>query len=118
MTDYAGSLEFPEAKVRAAIQECWGMETSKGNVAAPTKDKPASIMDPLVEIDSHGVVRCFVAIEKATGIDIPETEAKDTGYDSLDDLMANLVPLAKKHFEKQKGKLKAKQEPADADSSA
>ncbi len=118
MTDSSSSLEFPEADVRAAIEECWRMETSKGKVAAPTKDKPASIMQPLVEIDSHGVVRCFVAIEQATGIDIPETEAKDTGYDSLGDLMANLVPLAKKHFEKQKGKLKAKRDTSDADSCA
>lgn len=118
MADGSGSLEFPERDIRTAIEECWRMETSKGKVAAPTKDKPASIMDPLVEIDSHGVVRCFVAIAKATDIEIPETEAKDTGYDSLDDLMANLVPLAKKHFEKQKGKLKAKQDAANADSDA
>jgi acyl carrier protein len=118
MSDSSGTLEFPEADVRAAIEECWRMETSKGEVAAPTKDKPASIMQPLVEIDSHGVVRCFVAIEKVTGIDIPETEAKDTGYDSLDDLMANLVPLVKKHFEKQKTKLKAKRVTTHADSGA
>lgn len=108
---------FPEAEVRAAILKCWEGETAKGTPAKPTPEKPGSIMDPLVEIDSHGVVRCFASIEKETGIDIPETEAKDTGYDSLNDLVANLVPLAKKYFDKQKGK-PTKEKKGNADSSA
>lgn len=106
---------FPEEEVRKAIQICWQLETAEQRPPAPTAEKPGTIMDPLVEVDSHGVARCFVSIEKETGIDIPETEAKDTGYDSLDDLLENLVPLAKKYWEKQKSKLAAKKE-ADADS--
>jgi hypothetical protein len=108
---------FPEDDVRAAIQECWDMATAEAKPPAPTADKPGSIMDRTVEIDSHGVARCFVSIQDKTGIDIPETEAKDTGYDSLDDLLVNLIPLAKKYFEKQKDKI-AKQKCDDADSSA
>lgn len=116
-TDDAKELTFPEAEVIAAIKDFWAAETRKGKSAAPTPDKPGSIMDPIVEIDSHGVVRCFTAVEEKTGIHIPETEAKDTGYDDLDDMIANLVPLAKKCFEKQKSKV-VKQKPADADSDA
>ncbi|MGQ0659684.1 acyl carrier protein [Sphingosinicella sp.] len=108
----SGSSSFPEDKVIAAIKTCWIAETAKGTPEKPTADKPGSIMDPLIEIDSHGVVRCFVSIEKETGIAIPETEAKDTGYDSLNDLIANVVPLAKKYFEKNLKK------DADADSDA
>lgn len=108
---------FPEEGVRAAILECWRMATAEARPPAPTADKPGSIMDRTVEIDSHGVVRCFVSIEEKTGIDIPETEAKATCYDSLDDLIANLVPLAQKYFEKQKGKI-IKQKRDNANSSA
>ncbi len=107
---------FPEAKVREAILKCWETEAGKDKPASPTVDKPGSIMDPLIEIDSHGVVRCFVSIEKETGIEIPENEAKDTGYDNLNDLVANLVPLAKKCFEKQKDRLKAERDTDDANS--
>ena len=108
---------FPENDVRAALQECWELATAEGKPAAATADKLGSIMDATVEIDSHGVARCFVSIQERTGIDIPETEAKDTGYESLDDLLANLVPLAKKYFEKQKDEI-IKQKRDDADSGA
>lgn len=110
-------IPFPEDAVKAAIQECWEMATAEAKPPAPTAGNPGAIMDRDVEMDSHGVVRCFVAIDEKTGIDIPETEAKDTCYDSLDDLLANLIPLAKKYFDKQKQKL-IKQKDDDADSGA
>jgi len=106
---------FPEAEVVAAIEHCWEIETA--GPPAEGSGKPGSIMNPLVEIDSHGVVRCLAAIDKATGIDIPETEAKDAGYDNLEDLIANLVPLARKYFKKQKVP-NAKPKSNDADSGA
>lgn len=106
--------DFPEEDVKAALRECWDLATAESKPPAPTQDKPGSIMDPTAEIDSHGVARCFVAIEKRTGIDIPETEAKDTCYESLDDLIANLVPLAKMYFEKQVLKTQRKRDNADS----
>lgn len=111
MAAEAGS-PFPEDDVRAALLECWELATAEAK-PPPKSDKPGSIMDSPVEIDSHGVARCFASIEKRTGIDIPETEATDTCYDSLDDLLANLVPLAKKYFEKQKDKIKGKSDDAN-----
>lgn len=109
-------ITFPEAEVRAAIIECWELETKDAKQRQPGDTTPGSIMDPLIEIDSHGIVRCFVAIAKATDIEIPETEAKDEGYHSLDELLANLVPLAQQCFEKQK-KMIAERKKQDACSS-
>lgn len=115
--DQKQEQSFPEEAVRAAIVECWEQETKETRASKPDEKVQGSIMDPLIEIDSHGIVRCFVAISKATDIEIPETEAKDEGYHSLEELLANLVPLAQKYFEKQKAKI-AGQKEQDADSSS
>jgi hypothetical protein len=114
--EQSDEIAFPDATVRAAILECWEMETKETKLPRSGDGQPGSIMDPLIEIDSHGIVRCFVAISKATDIEIPETEAKDEGYHSLEELLANLVPLAQKYFEQQKAKI-AKRKKDNADSS-
>jgi len=99
--------EFSVAQVRKAIADWWNEEQGKLKKPGTSREAGAgSILEPLVEIDSHRVARCLTAIEAATGIDIPAVEAEDTEFDSYEAMVETLVPIAARYYEKQKGHLK------------
>lgn len=90
---------FPKAQVIAALTDWWAsekLETETLAALAPEPKGKASILTPIIEIDSHRVVRALLEIEKVIGRDVPEKLIKSGGYESFDELLADLVPKVEK----------------------
>lgn len=88
---------FPKASVLAAIDAWWAEEEAESLDLAQVDEqtvsstKTTSVLAPLKVIDSHRAVRCLLALEPVLGRELPEKVIQGGGYDSLDELKADLV---------------------------
>ena len=97
--------EFPLADVQAALDAWW--EGEKNDSLLPG-DKPpptdVGIMKPAIEIDSHRAVRVLVTLEEVVKFTIPESEIKEGGYESFEEMKDHLVPRILALYEKKRKK--------------
>jgi hypothetical protein len=97
--------DFPLVDVQAALEEWW--ESEKNDSMLPGDEAGATdagIMKPAIEIDSHRAVRALVTIEEIVKFSIPETEIKEGGYESFEEMKDHLVPRVQALFEKKRNK--------------
>lgn len=99
---------FPKDKVLASIDDWWADEVAQA-AAFAAADEPVkaplgstSVLTPLKVIDSHRAVRCLLVLQDVVGKEIPEKVIQAGGYDSLDELKADLVVKLAKLFSKEK----------------
>ena len=94
--------KFPKEKVISALNEWWASETSEDSlrVSPPKSGVKVSILTPIIEIDLHRVVNALIVAEKIIGVDISESNIKEGGYSSFDDLIDHLVPRIECIFNK------------------
>lgn len=93
--------EFPEAKIRAAFAAWWRQEQlDAAELAAgtPQPKRPASVLTPIIEIDSHRATIALLTVEDAIGSQIPPRLVKMGGYTSIEDMAEHLVSELKKLF--------------------
>ena len=89
------SDKFPEAAVRKALADWWATEAAEA--AALASNTPASkpgtpsILTPIVEIDSHRVVRALLTLDEVLGFDVPTKVIQKGGYESYDEMVDDLV---------------------------
>lgn len=103
--DVAGALpaEFPLADIQKALEEWW--ESEKADSALPGDATPsADIMKPAVEIDSHRAVRALISVEEVVKFPVPESEIKEGGYDSFEEMKDHLIPRVLALYEKKRKK--------------
>jgi len=94
---------FPQAEIVSALEEWWADEKAEDALLKNDESPPpstTSVMAPLVEIDSHRVVRALLTIEPLVGFEIPETVIRSGGYEDIADMTSDLVPRLQKLFEK------------------
>ena len=98
---------FPKDKVLATIDTWWAEEVAQA-AAFAAADEPVkmaagstSVLAPLKVIDSHLAVRCLLTLQDVVGKEIPEKVIQAGGYDSLDELKADLVVKLEKLFNKE-----------------
>lgn len=97
--------EFPLAGVREALEAWW--ESEKTDSILPGDEVPASdaeIMKPAIEIDSHRAVRALITLEEVVKFTIPESEIKEGGYESFDEMTDHLIPRIQALYEKKRKK--------------
>jgi len=90
---------FPKAQVIEALSKWWAsekLETETLAALAPEPKAKVSVLTPIIEIDSHRVVRALLEIEKVIGRDVPEKLIRSGGYESFEELIADLIPKVEK----------------------
>jgi len=94
-----------EAALLKDLETWWNEEVGGNDPFAPPKPPAGTIFDALPAIDSLGVVAGIVVIEAHLPCKVPLRLIRPGGYNSFDDLVADLMPklrdLVKKHTPKQ-----------------
>lgn len=100
-----GGGGFDETALLRDLRTWWDGEVGGGDPFAPPKPPAGTIFDALPEIDSLGVVAGLVVIEAHLPCKVPLRLIRRGGYNSFDDMVADLMPklrdLIKKHTQKQ-----------------
>ena len=94
---------FPQDEVLAALDQWWNDELADATLPGDM-DPPPDIMKPAVEIDSHRAVRALVSLEEVVKFEIPESAIMEGGYDSFEEMKADLVPKVAALYEKKRKK--------------
>lgn len=99
---------FDEAALLQDLRIWWDGEVGGEDPFAPPKPPAGTIFDALPAIDSLGVVTGLVVIEAHLPCKVPLRLIRPGGYNSFDDLVADLMPklrnLVKKNTQKRKDK--------------
>lgn len=97
--------EFPHADVQAALEAWWENEKTDSILPGDVAPAPdAGIMKPTIEIDSHRAVRALITLEEIVKFTIPESEIKEGGYESFEEMRDHLVPRVLALYEKKRKK--------------
>lgn len=79
--------------VEAALEQWWKDEQADSALPGDAVPTPGvGIMRPAIEIDSHRAVRALIVLEEVVKFPIPETEIKEGGYESFDEMKDHLIP--------------------------
>lgn len=95
VTDVAENLpaNFPLAEALSALETWWNDEQADSALPGDALPAPsAGIMQPAIEIDSHRAVRALIVLEEVVKFTIPETEIKEGGYESFEEMKDHLIP--------------------------
>ena len=95
--------KFPKEKVIAALNEWWASEkASEGSLSAsaPKAGVKVSVLTPIIEIDSHRALNALITAETIIGAEISESNIKEGGYNSFNELIEDLVPRIEAVFNK------------------
>ena len=99
---------FDEPALLKDLQDWWDSEVGGDDPLAPPKPPGGTIFDALPAIDSLGVVTSLIVMETHLPCKVPPRLIRPGGYNSFDDLVADMMPklrdLVRKHVEKAKGK--------------
>lgn len=97
---------FDETALLRDLRTWWDAEVGADDPFAPPKPPAGTIFDVLPAIDSLGVVAGLLLIETHLPCKVPLRLIRRGGYNSFDDMVADLMPklrdLVKKHTQKQK----------------
>lgn len=98
---------FPHSEIIAALDEWWETEIEEAELP-PEPEAPVSIMQPIVEIDSHRAVRVLITVEEVLGGGhIPESIIQKGGYSDFEEMKADLIPKLEAYYVKKKEKANA-----------
>lgn len=93
------------ADVEAALEQWWQNEQADSALPGDAPPAPsAGIMRPAIEIDSHRAVRALIVLEEVVKFTIPETEIKEGGYESFDEMKDHLAPRVLALYEQKRKK--------------
>lgn len=90
---------FPKAQVIVALSEWWANEKLETDALAALASEPkakVSVLTPIIEIDSHRVLRALLEIERVIGRDVPEKLIRSGGYESFEELVTDIIPKVEK----------------------
>ena|SRR5690242_16341153 len=93
---------FPEQELRAALLNFWDQkvkERRKDPFSAKSKIE-GTVYELVPALDSMTIVRSFVVVGKLLKMKIPVGLVKRGGYDSREEMLDDLIPKIKKHYEK------------------
>lgn len=110
MIDSADAEKLDIEKIQIAFTKWWEAEQQEAaDLAAvsPSSDELASVMKPIIEIDSHRAVRALLEVEEIVGCDIPPRVVKMGGYTSFEEMSEHLVAELEKMFVSKKEKADA-----------
>jgi len=93
---------FPELEVRNALAEFWKKQVQdrEQDPFAPKSPPEGTVRDLLPALDSLTIVRSFIVIGKLLKIKIPVNLVKRGGYNSREEMLADLLPKLRKVYEK------------------
>lgn len=94
-------VAFPEEALKSAITEWWDatVETKEDD---PFAERPNTLYDLVVDIDSLSAVEALIVIEREIGFEPPVSVIRRGGYKSCDDMIDHVLPALRRHFETQK----------------
>ena len=95
--------KFPEAELEAALNEWWAKEAlaQTEDPFAPAPPKKGTVYEVLPSLDSLAIVRSFLIIEEILEMEIPVGLVKPGGYCSREEMLKDLLPKIRKHYQKQ-----------------
>lgn len=99
-------ISFPaqeiEVSIRGFLAEEGEMQTQLHGKKSETGDSQ-NTFGPQPSIDSLVAVELLIEIETNVGFELPMSLIKAGGYDSVDDVVQNLMPELKRQWEKYHG---------------
>jgi hypothetical protein len=96
------SAQFPEEELKAALKDWWSKEALERSEDpfAPAPQKISTIYDLLPALDSLAIMNSFLIVGKILGMEIPVGLVKPGGYYSQEEMMGDLLPKIRKHYQK------------------
>jgi len=99
-------VSFPAKEIEECVREYLAQEGETQAVLHGEKTEPAGspkTIGPEPSIDSLTIVGMLVELEEKVGFELFEDVVKPGGYDSVDDVVKNLMPKLKRRWEKHRG---------------
>lgn len=99
------ALDYPGQVVIRELQTWWDDEMGAGAAKDPFADPPVrggSVLDLQPAVDSLRIVAALVIIEKHLGFKAPVNVIQQGGYDSFEEMAADLVPKVQSLYEQRK----------------
>ena len=97
------AFAYPRQAIMQELQAWWDDETGAGAAKDPFADPPVrggSVLDLQPAVDSLRIVTALVIIEKRLGFKVPVNVIQRGGYDSFEEMIADLVPKVQTLYEK------------------
>jgi hypothetical protein len=93
---------FPESDIINALEKWWKDESVErsGDPFGDESEGGGILYDLLPSLDSLTVVRSLLVIEKILTIEIPVSLVKRGGYETKEEMLEDLVPKLRRHYDK------------------
>ena len=85
-------IEQLRLKIVRIIRNWWHQEEESWSEENPGEESENDIWSSVPKIDSKTVVKALLEIEEKTNIKVNEEKIKKGGYESIDELLEDLVP--------------------------